>query len=326
VAPLLTLACAAGCTVPAGTGGIVVVDGSSTVYPISEAVAEEYGRRGPGRVAIGTSGTGGGFKKFCKGEVAITGASRPISAGEIATCEAGGVDFVELPIAYDGIAIVVNPAADWVDHLTVDELARLWAPAAQGTATRWSDLRAGWPDAEIHLFGAGVDSGTYDYFTQAIVGTEHASRGDYTASEDDHVLVQGVASDIHALGFFGFAHYVESAHGLRLVAVDDGRADNGDGPIAPSVVTVGDGTYQPLSRLVFLYVATSASVGPEIAPFVRFYLDTVASVVQDVGYIPLPAQAYPLVRARFDARMTGSSFDGAGSQVGVRIEDLLGMG
>ena len=196
---------------PAGCGGgqqaaMVTLDGSSTVFPISEAVAEEFQKATPGtRVTVGISGTGGGFQKFCRGEVDISNASRPISEVEIEACAAGGVEFVELPIAYDGIAVVVNPKATWIDHITVDELRTLWAPEAQNTITRWSQVRPGWPDREIHLFGAGVDSGTFDYFTEAIVGTAQSSRGDFTSSEDDNVLVEGLANDELALAFIPFA-------------------------------------------------------------------------------------------------------------------------
>lgn len=302
----------------------ISIDGSSTVFPISEAVAEEFRRVHPGSVAIGQSGTGGGFKRLCAAEIDIAGASRPIKPEEIADCDAAGVRTIELPVAYDGIAILVHPEADWIDHITVDELARLWAPEAQGTVKLWSDVRPGWPDKEIHLFGAGLDSGTYDYFTQAIVGRRHASRGDYTSSEDDNVLVQGIARDRHALGFCGYGYYVENTARLKLVAVDDGNPDNGDGPIAPSPSTVVGGTYQPLSRPVFLYVDAAAATRSDIASFVDFYLDSAAALAQEVGYIPLSAEAYALTRRRFAARTTGSTF---GARVpGTPLELLLKAG
>jgi phosphate transport system substrate-binding protein len=321
--PLLLAACGRGRSSP---GAVIAVDGSSTVFPISEAVAEEFKKQGTARVTVGMSGTSGGFKKFCKGEIAVTGASRPIKSEEVELCKAGSVDYVELPVAYDGVAIVVHPSADWVDSMTVAELERLWAPEAQGKIGKWSDVRAGWPDEEIHLFGAGVDSGTYDYFTQAVVGTEHASRGDYTSSEDDNVLVQGISSDKHALGFFGFAYYAENASKLKLVAIDDGRADNGVGPIVPSVETVRNGTYQPLSRPIFVYVSSKDAARPEVAAFMDFYLDKGPGLVLEVGYIPLPDAAYEAVRARFGAREAGSAFAGEGSTVAVHIEDLLRAG
>ncbi|MBI4951047.1 MAG: PstS family phosphate ABC transporter substrate-binding protein [Myxococcales bacterium] len=303
---------------------VIRVDGSSTVFPIMEAAAEQYQKgAGAARVTVGTSGTGGGFKKFCAGETDISDASRPIKKTEDEACAQKGVEYVELPIAYDGIAIVVHPKNDWAKSMTVAELKRLWEPEAQKKVMRWSDVRAGFPDKEIHLFGAGVDSGTYDYFTEAVVGKEHASRGDYTASEDDNVLVQGIAGDENALGFFGLAYYLENKDRLGLVAVDDGKADNGDGAINPTAETVQNGTYQPLSRPLFVYVAKKALERPEVAGFVKFALESAPKLVAEVGYVALPERAYTLAQARADARKTGSLFTG-GSQVGVSIEDLLG--
>jgi len=312
-----------------GIGGstsaeIVAVDGSSTVYPISEAVAEEFQKTGKGRVTIGVSGTGGGFKKFCKGEIAVSGASRPIKPSEVELCSTSHIEYIELPIAYDGIAVVVHPDNDWVDHMTVAELKRLWEPAAQGEVMRWSDVREGWPSDEIHLFGPGVDSGTYDYFTKAIVGEEHSSRGDFTSSEDDNVLVQGVSTDKGGLGFFGFAYYSENSSKLRLVPIDDGKADNGAGPIAPSTTTVADSTYQPLSRPIFIYVSHEATERASVTAFVDFYLDEGPKLVSEVGYIPLPNDAYELVRERFSSKTLGSVFGGKGSRVGASVEDILG--
>ncbi len=309
-----------------GTNDLVAVDGSSTVFPISEAVAEEFSRQHETRVTVGASGTGGGFRKFCSGEIAITGASRPIKPEEVELCAKRSVAYIELPVAYDGLAVVVNPANHWVDHMTVADLAKLWAPDAQDEVETWKDIRAEWPAEEIHLFGAGVDSGTYDYFTQAIVGKEHSSRGDYTSSEDDNVLVHGIASDRLALGFFGFAYYRENASQLKLVPIDDGKADNGLGPILPSPQSVRDGTYQPLSRPVFIYVAEAACAKPEVTTFVDFYLERGPALVEEVGYIPLPESAYELVRARFRDRTVGSVFDGKGSRVGVGVDELLRAG
>jgi phosphate transport system substrate-binding protein len=322
VALLASLACACG----RGSGDVVAIDGSSTVFLISEAVAEEFSREHPTRVTVGASGTGGGFKKFCHREIAITGASRPIKAEEVDSCATEGVEYIELPVAYDGLAVVVHAENDWVDHMTVAELAKLWSPEAQDRVERWSDLREDWPTEEIHLFGAGVESGTYDYFTQAIVGKEHASRGDYTSSEDDNVLVHGVATDKLALGFFGYAYYVENSAKLKLVPIDDGVDGNGAGPITPSLQTVRNGTYQPLSRPVFIYVAKAATEKPEVTAFVDFYLARGPALVQEVGYIPLPESAYELVRTRFADRRTGSLFGGKGSKVGVSVEDLLQAG
>lgn len=302
---------------------IVQLDGSSTVFPISEAVAEEFQRGSDVRVTIGVSGTGGGFKKLCRGEVALAGASRPIKPSEVELCGQAGIEYLELPVAYDGVSVVVNPQNDWAADMTVAELKALWEPAAQGKVKKWSDVRAGWPDEEIHLFGAGVDSGTYDYFTQAVVGKEHASRGDFTSSEDDNVLVQGIATDRLALGFFGFAYYVENQDRLKLVRVDDGDPSNGEGAIAPSPATVADGSYQPLSRPVFLYVSKAAAERPEVEAFVRFYLEKGGALAKEVGYIALPPKTYGLVRTRFENRVTGSLFGGEGSQVGVSLDSLL---
>lgn len=303
--------------------GSISIDGSSTVYPITEAVAEEYREVSRSQVTIGVSGTGGGFQKFCRGEIHITGASRPIRPTEAEACGAAGIEYVELPVAYDGIAVVVNPANTWVDHLTVAELKRMWEPAAQGTVMRWNQIRPEWPDEEIHLFGPGIDSGTYDYFTAAIVEQEHASRGDFTSSEDDNVLVQGVGGDRLALGFFGYAYYVENQSRVRAVPIDDGDAANGAGPIAPTLDTVGGGTYQPLSRPVFIYVSKAAAELPFVDAFMDFYLDQAAELSAEVGYIPLPPSAKELVIRRFDDRVVGSVFGGGGSRVGVTVEELL---
>ena len=303
------------------SGSVIKIDGSSTVFPITQAVAEDFQQDRGGKVTVGVSGTGGGFKKFCRGEIEIAGASRPIKDEEQSACRSGGIEFVELPVAYDGLAIVVHTKNDWVDHITVDELKTMWAPEAQGKVTKWSQVRKGWPDKDLHLFGPGVDSGTYDYFTQAVVGKEHASRGDFTSSEDDNVLVQGVSSDTAALGFFGYAYYSENQDKLKLVPVDDGKDDNGKGPIAPSPETVEKGTYQPLSRPVFIYVSTRAMDRPEVKAFVDYYLTKGPELIKEVGYIALPARAYELAQKRFADKKTGSVFHG--SKVGVTVEELL---
>jgi phosphate transport system substrate-binding protein len=309
---------------PAGEkAAIIAIDGSSTVFPIAEAVAEEFGKKTKVRVTIGVSGSGGGFKKFCKKETAISNASRPIKPSEVKLCADNGVEYVELPVAYDGIAVVVHKEADWVDHMTVEELHKLWAPEAQEKITKWNQIRTAWPDKEIHLFGPGVDSGTYDYFTEAIVKKEHSSRGDFTSSEDDNVLVQGIATDKGALGFFGLAYYVENKDKLKIVPIEDGKADNGDGPIIPSLETVGNGTYQPLSRPLFMYINKKHADRREVQDYVAFFLSEGRPLVQEVGYIPLPDKAYQLVQERFNKRITGSVFGGKGAQVGVTVEELL---
>lgn len=274
-------------------GARVQIDGSSTVFPITEAVVEEYVLQNPGlKITVGLSGTGGGLKKFCRNEIDIANASRSIKRKEIEACGTAGIEYLEIPVAYDGLAIVVHPENDWCSHITVDELKRIWEPAAQGRIMRWNQIRPEWPDQEIHLFGAGVASGTYDYFTEAIVGTAHASRGDYTASEDDNVLVQGVSTDRNALGFFGIAYYIENQAKLKLVAVDDADSANGAGPILPSIETVMNNTYAPLSRPLFIYVNSKAAQRSEVQRFIEFYLTKVGGLVGEVGYVPMPDSLY----------------------------------
>ncbi len=309
------------------TTDVVAVDGSSTVFPITEAVAEEFQKANPGaRVTVGISGTGGGFKKFCTKETDISDASRPIKPSEVELCKKNNTEYVELPIAFDGITIIAHPKNDWAKHITVAELKKLWRPEAQKTITKWNQIREGWPDRSIRLYGAGVDSGTYDYFTEAIVEKEHSSRGDFTSSEDDNVVVQGVANDVNTLGFIGFAYYENSKDKLRAIPVDDEKPDNGAGPILPTVETIRTGTYQPLSRPVFIYVSTKALDREIVAKFVDFFLTQGESLVRDVHYIPLPTRAYELAKVRVQKRTTGSLFGGKGSQVGVSIEKLLAEG
>jgi phosphate transport system substrate-binding protein len=304
--------------------GTVTLDGSSTVFPLSEAVAEEFQKvQRAVRVTVGVSGTGGGFGRFCRGEIDIADASRPIDPPEIDACRKAGIEFIELPVAYDALTVVVHPRNTWADAMTVGELKRMWEPAAQGRVTRWSHVRTSWPDRELHLFGPGVDSGTFDYFTAAIVGREKASRGDYTSSEDDNVLVQGVASDELALGYFGYAYYAENAHRLKAVAIDDGDDANGRGPIAPSPQTVRDGTYRPLARPLFIYVSTLALGRPEVQAFVDYYLAQGGTLASEVGYVPLSEAASRLVRQRLAARITGTMFGASWTQM-PSLETLLG--
>lgn len=296
-------------------GGAVRVDGSSTVYPITEAVAEEF--RGPApqvKLTVGISGTGGGFKKFCVGETDINDASRPIDPKEVALCGEKAIGFIELPIAFDGLTIVVNPKNKFVDKLTVAELKEIWRP--DSPVKTWKDVRSTWPDEPISLYGAGHDSGTFDYFTEVINGKAKVCRADYTASEDDNVLVQGVEGDPHALGFFGYAYYVENKQRLKAVPID-----GGNGPVAPSVETIRTGTYAPLSRPLFLYVSRAAADRPEVDAFVKFYLENGPELVGQVGYVPLPKEINELVAKRYEKRVTGSVF-GEGHQ-GRSIEDLL---
>lgn len=301
--------------------GAVQVDGSSTVYPISEAVAEEFLRANPSvRVTVGVSGTGGGFNKFLRGETDINDASRPIKAEERELAEQNGIEYIELPVAYDGLAIVAHPENDWADCLTTDELRAIWEPGSQ--VNNWSQVRDGFPDRELVLYGAGTDSGTYDYFTEAIGGESGASRSDFSASEDDNVLVQGIAGDPNALGFFGLAYYEENADRLKLLGVDDGDPTNGDGCVQPTLETVGNGTYQPLARPEFIYVNAERAADPAVAAFVEFYLENAAPLVREVGYIPLSDAAYDLGLQRFRNGVTGTLF-GEGDTIGVTIEELF---
>jgi phosphate transport system substrate-binding protein len=288
LAPVAVLACGGGegAGEEAGLTGSVAVDGSSTVYPITEAVAEEFQIANPGvRVTVGISGTGGGFKKFCAGETDISDASRPIKESELEACRAAGIEPIEIPVAWDGLTVVANLENDWAECMTVDELRRLWQPGS--TVQRWNQIRADWPDEEVVLYGPDTDSGTFDYFTEAIVGEEDASRSDYTASADDNVLVVGVEGDGGALGYFGFAYFDENQDKLRAIAVD-----GGEGCVAPTMATIESGEYQPLSRPMFIYVRQDALERPELAAFVRFYLDNAAVLTPEVGYVPLAAERY----------------------------------
>jgi len=268
--------------------GDIKIDGSSTVYPITEAVAEEFRNVHPDvRVTVGVSGTGGGFKKFYRGETDISNASRPIKEKEAKLCDENNIDYLGLSVAYDGLAVIINPKNDWVDYFTVEELNKIWHPDAQDNIKYWSQVREGWPNEELHLFGPGTASGTYDYFAEAICGKKVGTRGDYTASEDDHVLVQGISTDKFGLGFFGLAYYEENKDKLKLVGVD-----NGSGIVQPTLETVSNGTYAPLSRPIFIYVNNSIKDRKEVQEFTKFYLENAANLVQDVGYIPLPSSEY----------------------------------
>ncbi len=298
--------------------GRINIDGSSSVYPVTEAVAEEYRFKNPDiRVTVGVSGTGGGFKKFARGETDISNASRPIKKKEIDAAKANGIEFIEIPVAYDGLAVVVSPTNDFVDYLTVEELKRMWEPAAQEKITSWAQIREGFPDVPLRLYGAGTSSGTYDYFTEAINGESKASRGDYTASEDDNVLVQGVSSDKGGLGYFGLAYYVENKDKLKLVAIDGGT-----GPVYPNDSTVRLGIYAPLSRPEFIYVNANAAQSPILQEFVKFYLENAPALVAEVGYVPLPPEVYQLAWKRFLERKTGSIFLDR-STVGADLKELL---
>lgn len=322
----LAFALAAACSTPKA-GPTVTIDGSSTVFPITDFVADQFQKRNPVKVdvkvPVGVSGTGGGFRKFCAGTIDISDASRPINREEAALCAKHQVEFIEVPIGYDGLAVVVHPKNTWANDITAAELKRLWRPEAERTLTKWNQLRAEWPDREIHLYGAGLDSGTYDYFTEAIVGREHSSRMDFKSSENDDTLVADIAGDQLALGFFGYAYLYKNSEKLKALPVDDGEATNGAGPMLPTPENVRNARYQPLSRPLFLYVSKSALARREVELFVGFYLSKGASFVSRVGYVPLPEQAYQFAQQRVSARRTGSLFGNGGSRVGVSIEDLL---
>ena len=276
--------------------GTILIDGSSTVYPITEAVAEEFRAVAEQvKVTIGISGTGGGFKKFAAGETDINDASRPIKEKENDICKEHNITFVELMIAYDGMAIVVNPQNDWAKDITVEELKKLWEPAAEGKIMKWSDVRKTWPKEKITLYGADAASGTYDYFTEAIVGEAGKSRADYTNSSDDNVLVQGVSTDKFALGFFGMAYYEENISKLKVVPVDPGTGT----PVTPTIETVSSNTYKPLSRPIFIYVNNKSVQRPEVVKFVEFYLQNCGKLAKDVGYVPLAADLYTKEAEKF---------------------------
>jgi phosphate transport system substrate-binding protein len=303
--------------------GNIVVDGSSTVFPISAAAAEEFRRYARDvRITVGISGTGGGFKRFCAGETDISNASRPIRPQEQEACAQQGIEFIELPVAFDGLAVVVNPRNTWVDYLTVAELKKIWEPEAQGKITNWNQVRDSFPDKPLVLFGAGTDSGTFDYFTEAINGKEKASRGDFQASEDDNVLVTGVAGNDSALGFFGYAYVVENEGKVKPVPI---AAGEGKQPVSPSVETVKNASYQPLSRPIFIYVRKDAAARPEVKGYVNFYLSksfTPLIASREIGYIPLPDEVYAAVTKRFNDGVTGTFFPG-GAEVGATLDRYL---
>lgn len=327
VLPTFVAAACGGGTEPASSStpaAIIAIDGSSTVFPISEAVAEDFGKTdGAAPVTVGFSGTGGGFKKFCRGEIAISDASRPISPSEIDACAQASIGFVELPIAYDGLAVVVNPKNTWATSMTVAELKKLWAPEAQGKIMKWSQIRAGWPDKNINLYGAGTDSGTFDYFTEAIVGKAKQSRGDYTSSENDNILVQGVSGDEYALGYMGLAYYEENQGKLKLIGIDDEDPANGAGPIQASFDAVRNGTYRPLSRPLFIYVSTNHLARPEVQKFVDYYLTNTGALSKEVGYVSLTDAELALVKARLAARTTGTMFADHAAQSLKSLTELL---
>jgi phosphate transport system substrate-binding protein len=301
--------------------GVVKIDGSSTVYPITEGIAEDFqkAKKNAIKVTVGISGTGGGFKKFCRGDTDISNASRPILMKEMADCKAAGVEYFELPVAFDALTVVVNPKNSFLKEISIAELKTMWEPAAQGKVTRWNQVNPAWPDAPLKLFGAGADSGTFDYFTEAVTGKSKSSRGDFTASEDDNVLVQGVAQDTNALAFFGYAYYAENTQRLRAVPVSEKA---GKAAVLPSETTVLNGSYQPLSRPIFIYINAKSLDKPEIKEFVAFYMKNVTKIAKEVKYVPLPQKAYEINLEHLAKGKKGTVFGGV-AEVGVTIEALL---
>ena len=297
---------------------IIKIDGSSTVYPITEAVAEEFQKSQKVKVTVGESGTGGGFKKFCRGETDISNASRPISQKEMDTCKEAGIQFIELPVAFDALTVAVNDKNDWVKTLTVEELKKIWQPGS--TVKNWKQVNSAFPDKPLSLYGPGTASGTFDYFTEAINGKSKASRTDYTPSEDDNVLVQGVSGNVGGMAYFGLAYYEENKDKLRAVAIADKAGKPG---VLPSPETVKDGTYQPLSRPIFIYVnATAAAFKPEVKAFINFYLENAPQLVKEVKYVPLTTEDYAAVKTHFKALKPGSGFGGK-NEVGIKVQDLI---
>jgi phosphate transport system substrate-binding protein len=305
---------------PVATAQVVKVDGSSTVFPVTEAVAEDFqkAKKGAIKVTVGISGTGGGFKKFCRGETDVSNASRPILKQEMADCKAAGIEYFELPVAFDALTVVINPKNNFIKTLTVAELKKMWEPGAQGKVTRWNQVNPAWPDAPIKLFGPGADSGTFDYFTEAIVGKSKSSRGDFTASEDDNVLVQGVSRDVNGLGYFGYAYYIENKDKLKAVPIVNEKGQ----PVEPSMEAVLKGTYSPLARPIFIYVNAKSLGKPEVKEFVEYYMKHGAKLAREVKYVPLPEVAYTTGLDHLQKGKKGTVFGGT-AEVGVTIEELL---
>lgn len=318
---LFSLAVVAAASTGLAQSPTVKIDGSSTVYPITEAVAEEFqiAQKNAVHVTVGISGTGGGFKKFCRNEIDIANASRPITEKEIADCKAAGVAYFELPVAFDALTVVVNPKNAFLKQATLAELKAMWEPSAQGKVTRWNQINPAWPDAPLQLFGAGADSGTFEYFTDAVVGKAKSSRGDYTASEDDNVLVQGISRDVNALGYFGYAYYAENISRLKVIAIVNPKTN---AVVDPSTATVMDGTYQPLSRPIFIYVKAASLDKPEVKEFIEFYMKNVAQLTQEVKYIPLPDAAYSKNLKNIVDKKYGSRFEGKNA-IGITIDELM---
>jgi phosphate transport system substrate-binding protein len=305
---------------PVAVAQVVKVDGSSTVFPVTEAVAEDFqkAKKGAVKVTVGISGTGGGFKKFCRGETDVSNASRPILKSEMEDCKKAGIEYFELPVAFDALTVVINPKNNFIKTLTVAELKKMWEPGAQGKVTRWNQVNPAWPDAPMKLFGPGADSGTFDYFTEAVVGKSKSSRGDFTASEDDNVLVQGVSRDVNGLGYFGYAYYIENKDKLKAVPIVNEKGQ----PVEPSMDAVLKGTYSPLARPIFIYVNAKALGKPEVKEFVEYYMKHGAKLAREVKYVPLPDVAYTTGLDHVQKGKKGTVFGGT-AEVGVTIEELL---
>jgi phosphate transport system substrate-binding protein len=302
----------------------IKVDGSSTVYPITEAVAEEFQKekKSSVNVTVGVSGTGGGFKKFCRGETDIQDASRPITKSEMEDCKKAGIKYFELPIGYDATVVAVHAKNTWLSAVKVDDLKKIWEPAAQGKIKKWNQVNPAWPDAEIKLYGAGSDSGTFDYFTEAIVGKAKSSRGDYTASEDDNTLIKGISGDKYSLGYVPMSYYVENKKILKALAIISNEKNAPAKGVLPSKETVEDNTYFPLSRPLFLYISEASAKKPEVSEFVRYYLKSASKIVPEVKYVALPEKAYEMAQEHFAKGKLGTVF-GTGNHVGLKIEDLM---
>ncbi len=330
LASWLVLASALGCenggcrSVEPKTGPkSITLDGSSTVFLIADVVVSEFRRRDPKiDVSVGISGTGGGLARLCDAKIDIATASRLITKEESASCAQHGVAFIELPTAFDGIVVAVNPANTWAEHISVQQLRKIWEPSAQGRVNKWSDVQPGWPDRPLHLYGAGRKSGTFDYFSEAIVGEARVSRTDYSASEDDNVIVQAVANDELALGFFGLAYYRDNQASLKPLAIGEFGSETSP-PVLPSQESIRLGRYQPLSRPIFLYVSSQAAVRPEVRRFVQLWFEIAENAVDAVGYVPFPKESYAQILGRFQRNRTGSSLAGRVSLVGLPLRDLL---
>ncbi|MBI1239350.1 MAG: phosphate ABC transporter substrate-binding protein PstS family protein [Alphaproteobacteria bacterium] len=315
----LSAAILAGWSVTAAAEEIIQIDGSSTVFPIAEAVAEEFQIANPSiRVTVGLSGTGGGFKKFCRGETDISNASRPIKASEMSECAAAGISYVEMPVAFDALTVVVNPQNTWAETMTVEQLKTIWEPGAEGKVMAWNQVDASYPSDPLVLFAPGTDSGTFEYFTEAVNGKARASRADFTASEDDNTLVQGVAQEKGGIGYFGLAYFTANADRLKAVKIVNPQGE----AVEPSKATVESGTYVPLARPIFSYVRVDALDKPAVAQFVEFYLANAGKLSEEVGYVALPAEAYAKAQEHVNARRAGTVFGGA-NKIGIPIMDVV---